>query len=164
MKKKFVIQKEGSREGLIAAVAGYIRSWPEGGKPGLIEIGVLKRERTSQQNRALFGHAYPIIMEDTGHEVNEVHEIMCGYFFGTRVVNGLGQTKKKPIRTTTRDPDGNRDVMKTDEFVKFFDFVQHKAAEFGILVPDPDPDWREHMAEQAAKEKAAEEKTKQVEK
>ena len=159
-KQKYVIQKElQGREGVISAISGYIRNLPEG-IAFLVEIGRLKRERSNQQNKALFGHAYPIIMEVTGHDVNEIHDIMCGSFWGWKTIKVLGYTKQIPIRSTTKKEQGGRDVIKVDIFIKFFDFVQHKAAEYGILIPDPDPNWRRHMAEEAAKEKAKLEKEK----
>jgi hypothetical protein len=154
MDKQFVIQPHCSREGLFAAVRGYINSLPDD-KPWLIEIGKLKKRRTDRQNRALWACAYAVIAEETGNDPEDLHQYFCGEFFGWDEYDVMGQLRKRPRRSTTKDGDGEKDVIPTEEFVKFFDFIQYRAAEVGIFVPDPDPNWRKEMKEQSDKEKEA---------
>jgi len=61
----------------------------------------------------------------------------------------MGSTKRKPIRTTTKDEEGYTDRIDTAKLVEFYDFVQmYTAKQTGIAVPDPDPDWKERMLEE----------------
>jgi hypothetical protein len=59
---------------------------------------------------------------------------MCEKFFGTKEI--LGSTK--PIRTTTTDESGKRDVIPMDKFQEFYAMAQRIGAELGVYVPDPD--------------------------
>ena len=110
-----------------------------------VEIKEARPERTDSQLGALFGVAYDVIMEATGlqgdAEKKQLHRDMCGDFFGW-ADGGLGRAK--PKRTTTTNEHGDRDVIDTQTMAAFYDFIQRKAAEFGIDVPAPDPLWHEH--------------------
>jgi hypothetical protein len=101
-----------------------------------------KATRSGEQNNYLFGVCYPPIAEAMGYDVESIHEYMCGRHFGwkdSRVPktpqnpNGLASV---PIRSTTRDADGKRDVLKKPEFSKFVDTVQRIAAQAGVFIPD----------------------------
>lgn len=107
-----------------------------------VEVKPHKQTRSSDQNAALFGLAYKTIREQTGNDIAELHQWACGEFFGWTEYEVMGQRKKRPMRTTTTDEAGKRKVMSKTEFAEFFGFVQMKAAEFGIFIPDPDPNWR----------------------
>lgn len=109
------------------------------------EIGVAryKKPRTNPQNAALFGVAYPPLMEHIGlrgeKEREELHELLCGEYFGWVRYEILGKVKQRPRRTTTRDEKGKRDVLPWDGFGEFYAFVQQRGAEAGVFIPDPDP-------------------------
>ena len=107
-----------------------------------IEIKELRKERSLRQNSALFGVAYPIIMAATGlqgdADMAQLHRDFCGDFFGW-TDGPLGH--RKPIRTTTTNERGERELIDAATMAQFYAFVQRKAAEFGIDVPDPDPLW-----------------------
>lgn len=113
-----------------------------------IEIKELRKERTLNQNAAMFGVAYAAIMEATGlqgdAEQRQLHSDFCGEFFGW-AEGPLGQ--RRPVRTTTSNERGERDVIDTATMADFYVFVQRRAAEYGIDVPDPDP---LHCAREAA--------------
>lgn len=110
-----------------------------------ITICEARQERSDPQNHALWGVAYPPIMEHMGlrgeREKEELHEFWCGAYFGWTVYEIMGQQKKRPRRTTTTDEQGHRQVMSTVEFMEFYAFIQQKSAEYGVDVPDPDPEW-----------------------
>lgn len=153
--KKFVIQPDKARARSIERIVNYMRSLPLD-KPFEALIGELVREYTDRQRKALFGHAYKIIMEDTGNDKDDLHNHFCGEFFGWRDMTIMGSPNIKPRRTTTKDEDGHRDKISTDEFVKFFDAVVRQAAQFhNIVIPDPNPEWRRNMKIQIEKERAA---------
>lgn len=102
-----------------------------------VEVGSYKKKRSNEQNAALFGVAYKDIREATGNEVDDLHTMFCGEFFGWVECEVLGKRKMKPRRTTTTNEAGKRDVISTTEFMDFYEEVQRIAAEFGIYVRSP---------------------------
>lgn len=129
------------------------------GKDLEVIVRAKKRERSDAQNHALFGVLYPPFMDFIGlsgaEEKDELHESLCGDFWGWTFHDVRGHKKRKPKRTTTRNEQGKRDVISVSLFMEFHDFVQREAAKMGCLLPDPDPFWYEKAREEQAKEKAA---------
>jgi hypothetical protein len=115
-----------------------------------VEVRIQKyvKRRTLEQSSALFGLAYKIMSEETGMRPNDLHTHFCGEYFGWLEVEIMGKTFRRPVRTTTTDEDGNRDIASTVVFSGLFEFVQQQAAELGIFIPDPDPNWRVNRAKQ----------------
>lgn len=111
-----------------------------------VVIEPVQIERTLQQNRYLNGIAYKMIGEVTGYERAEIHEYFLGLFFGWRQKkvprkpsNPRG-LESVPVRTTTTDETGKRQVLSTEDFWKYVEFLQRFAAErLHIVIPDPDP-------------------------
>ena len=140
---KFFLYADSSRERIKANAVAFIDRLPEN-KPFVLTIEPLKRERTSSQNAGLFAAGYPPLMEFMGlqgdAEKKELHRHFCGEFFGWVDMPG---GFRKPLRTTTTNEHGKRDVVPWDTFTGFYAFVQRQAAELGVYVPDPDPLWRE---------------------
>ena len=103
-------------------------------------------DRTIQQNRYLNGVAYKMIGEVTGYERAEIHEYFLGLFFGWRdkkvprkPSNPKG-LESIPVRTTTTDETGKRQVLSTEDFWRYVEFLQRFAAEkLHMVIPDPDP-------------------------
>lgn len=113
-------------------------------KDWAVTIGLVKKERSSQQNKALWGCAYEHIRKKTGNDKDSLHEMFCGEYFGWEVKEVMGLKKKYPKRTTTHGYDGKRDVITTLQLQDFYAFIQQRAAEYSVDVPDPDPMWWEH--------------------
>ena len=104
-----------------------------------IEICRYRKRRTDNQNRCLWGLAYSVLLNETGQEPEDWHEYFCGEFFGWEEKTIFGRKYSKPIRTTTTDEDGKRNVISTELFSQFYGFIQYRCAQNGILIPDPDP-------------------------
>ena len=115
------------------------------GKDITLTVSEVKRERTSKQLHALFGVAYKSLMDQMGlrgaAEKDELHSTFCGEFFGWRTDVILGVARKVPVRTTTTDENGNRDVISSRGQLELYSFIQQKSAEYGYTVPDPDREW-----------------------
>ena len=144
---RFCLNVDKHRDQILANLHAFLDKLPID-KPWCIEIEPLRKERTIKQNKALFGLAYVELEEQTGSDKNDLHWAFCGEFFGWVDVNVMGKTKRMPARTTTTGYDGKHDVVPTEIFAKFYDFIQRRAAENGFYVSDPDPMWRINRAEE----------------
>jgi hypothetical protein len=110
-----------------------------------VTIGLVKKERSDLQNRALWGCAYKTLREATGNDPEDLHTYFCGEYFSWVEYEVMGQKRKRPFRTTTRDENGKRDVISTIHLQDFYGFIQQRSAEtVGVYVPDPDPMWFAH--------------------
>lgn len=151
MSQTFVLDGDVRRSNLIQFLMRLPFVLNQRTKAWKVVISEYRPQRSDEQNGALFGVAYPPLMEHMGlrgdKEKEELHELMCGMYFGWVTYTMLGQTKKRPRRTTTTDEFGSRDVLNKLDFASFYDFVQQKGAENGVFIPDPDPMWRRNLAE-----------------
>jgi hypothetical protein len=57
---------------------------------------------------------------------------MLGECFGWETVEGFGRKRLKPLKRSAK--------LGTQEFSDFVAFIQRRAAELGIFVPDPEGD------------------------
>lgn len=139
--KKFVLQGDWF-DRIRSNAIDYIRSLPAD-KPVRIEIVAHKNTRSLAQNNTLFGVMYPVLADFIGlsgkREIEELHEYLCGEYFGWHEYEIMGKRKQRPVRTTTTDEQGKKGVLTTTEFMDFLAFVQRTAAEQGCNLPDPDP-------------------------
>jgi hypothetical protein len=106
-----------------------------------VSCGPWKPTRSNEQNALLFGVVYPPIAEAMGYDVADIHEFMCGTHFGwvdrkvPKTPRNPEGVESRPFRTTTRDENGKRNVLKKDQFSKFIDTVERMAAKAGVFVP-----------------------------
>lgn len=119
----------------------------EPGKPVNVKLSIARPERTPPQLKYLWGVAIKMLAEHGGYEPEDVHEYLCGSFWGWKPKRMPGgRSEDVPIRTTTVDADGNRDVIDGDEFWRYVEFVQRVGARAGVFIPDPDPSYRRKSA------------------
>ena len=133
------------REGAIASLARQLARF----LPGVaLEVRVRRRtrKRSDLQNRALWGVAYEALRQQTGNDKDDLHLFFCGDFFGWATYELMGEKRKRPRRTTTRDEEGKHDPIDVGLMADFYDHIQRRAAENGYDVPDPDPLWWEKVA------------------
>lgn len=122
-----------------------------------IRCAVLRNERSEQQNKYLWSVPYELLSKYTGFEKDDLHEFFCGKFFGwkdkkvPRTPRSQEGYVSVPVRTTTRDENGDRDVLGWEQFDDFVGYIQRYAAEkCSMVIPDPDKNWREHARQKAA--------------
>jgi hypothetical protein len=127
----FIFAKDASRDRMLKTLVGHIELLPHD-KAWEVLVRPFRKTRSNLQNRALWGIAYKLLSEHTGHEPDELHEYFLGEFGGWEVKDFFGQKKRVPkIRSHN---------MKTLEFSDFYAFIQRRAAEtVGVYIPDPDP-------------------------
>jgi hypothetical protein len=151
---KFVLPKGRSPRELENAHIALSRLDPS--VPWSITAEPVKNARSQSQNAYLWAVPYRLISEATGYEVEEVHEYMLGRFFGwkdkkvPKTPRNPEGVESVPVRTTTTDEHGKRSVLSVDVFSEYVAFIQRFGAmKLGLVIPDPDPMFREHQ-EQAA--------------
>ena len=112
-----------------------------------------KKERTVKQRSSLFGVAYASLMAQMGlrgqADKDALHRDFCGDYFGWVETKACGSFNRRPLRTTTTDENGNRDVIDTKRQLDFYAFIQQTAAGYGYDVPDPDPEWHRKAEREA---------------
>lgn len=94
-----------------------------------VTVGLYRKRRSDQQNRYLWGVAYKTLQDATGQEAQDWHEYMLGEHFGWEEYEMFGKRKIRPKQRSSK--------LTTMEFMDFVDFIQRRAAEHGIYIPDP---------------------------
>ncbi|HBG40220.1 MAG TPA: hypothetical protein DDW85_02250 [Porphyromonadaceae bacterium] len=107
----------------------------------LLDIKLVRRPRTLDQNGWLWGCVYPLLLDaliDAGWEftsVEQVHEFFKSQMTIDKVINKhTGEIIEFPASTATMD---------TVTFSSYIENLREYAKEFlNIEIPDPDPNWR----------------------
>ena len=105
-----------------------------------VECKPWRKSRSNDQN-ALLWAMYAPIAEHMGYDAEDVHEWMCGRFWGWKDVRVPRSPRNPdgfasvPVRTTTRNADGRREVLDAKTFGMFVDMVDRIAAQAGIYIP-----------------------------
>jgi hypothetical protein len=155
MEQSFILPKLLSRAGMIAKIGRFMALLSQE-KAWRIKIEEAKSTRSTQQCRYLNGVAYKIIGDAIGYERDDVSEFLCGAYWGWKekrvpkkpsCPNGI---ESVPVRTTTTDENGHRDVLTWEQFSDYVAYVQRFAASKGIFVPDPDPNYQAAEQQEAA--------------
>jgi hypothetical protein len=150
MTQKYTLNANGPERGQVLANAhAFIDRLPLD-KAWVIEVSPFVNKRSKKQRGSLFGVAYKAIMEATGlqgaQDKKDLHQFFCEEYFG--FVEATGISPRRPKRTTTKNAQGDRDEISTVDALDMYAFIQRRAAENGIDVPDPDPMYaqRERLA------------------
>lgn len=152
MSQRFILHANDDGRALVKSnLHAFIDRLPDG-KAWECVIDRHVKKRSPKQRKALFAAAYGPIMDFMGlrgeDDKKELHRFFCCEYFGSRI-DQLG--RRMPLRTTTRNEQGEREEISMDVAFDMYEFIQQRAAEQGIDVPNPDPLWREN----AEREKAA---------
>ena len=91
--------------------------------------------RSLEQNAYLWGCVYETILnegglKELGWRNEDVHEYFLGEHFGWETLDGLDRRRMKPLNRSSK--------LSKMEFVDYVAFIQQKAAEMGIVIPDPE--------------------------
>ena len=99
-----------------------------------VTVSEHKQRRSEQQSRYLWGVVYPAVLEGGGESLagwtaDDLHEYFLGEHFGWETLEGMGRKRLRPLRRSSK--------LTKMEFSDYVAFIQRKAAEFGVYVPDP---------------------------
>lgn len=142
----FIIRPEGdpSREPVLANVRRALELLPKNRAIAVTFVRHSER-RSLDQNAALWAVAYATIGKTLGYDrddLEKLHEQLLCEHFGEKESNLMGIMVKVPHQRSSK--------LSKIEFAGFYDYVQRRAAEFGVFVPDPDPLWKENRQQEAA--------------
>jgi hypothetical protein len=103
-------------------------------KAWAVKVKEHKPKRSDNQNRYLWGVVYATILKDGGEALagwsaEDLHEYFLGEHFGWETLEGFGKKRIRPIRRSSK--------LNKIEFMDYVAFIQQRAAELGIYVPDP---------------------------
>lgn len=110
-----------------------------------LEVSVKRKVKTRspEASNYLWGVCYPIMANASGYEKEELHVAMCRKWFGSKVIEVMGEKFTIPVRTTTLNENGDREVLGAGDFWDFTDFVIREAAMwYDVTIPPPDPELR----------------------
>lgn len=95
-----------------------------------VVVEMERNTRSDQQNRYLWGVAYPAILKHLpGWDADDVHEFCLGEWSGWELMEGLGRRRLRPVRRSSK--------LSTVEFMDFVEHIQRTMSEKGIDVPSP---------------------------
>lgn len=125
-------------------------------KPWELIVRPFKRQRTNPQNAYERGVCCVLLSKAVGYEPDEIHDFLCGTYWGWKQVacpktpNNPRGIKDVPIRTTTTNENGDRDVLNKQDYWDFVEFIQRFGAQRGVMIPDPDPEYATRNERRAA--------------
>lgn len=125
-----IILPKGGAEVTKARLIAMIQSL-DPAKAWEVTIQLFHRKRSDQQNRYLWGVAYATLAKCTGQPAEDWHEYMLGEHFGWEEASFFGRKKIRPR--------GRSSKLSTVEFAEYVAFIQQRAAENGVWIPDPEP-------------------------
>jgi hypothetical protein len=114
--------------------AAFIQSLPVD-RAWRVVVEPYKAKRSDSQNRYLWGVVYPTILKAgnlDGWHAEDLHEYFLGEHFGWETLDGMGRKRVKPLKRSAR--------LSKQEFSEYVAFIQQRAAEMAIFIPDPEGD------------------------
>ena len=118
----------------IATAISVMVRWLDPGKSWKVTLEEFKPRRSDSQNAFLWGVVYPSILEGGGEALagwqkDDLHEFMLGEHFGWETLSLGGKTVHKPVRRSSR--------LNKQDFSDYLEFLSRRAAELGIVIPEP---------------------------
>ena len=91
-------------------------------------------QRSTSQNAYIWGVCYETILEhglrEQGWTAGDLHDYFLGEHFGWETLEAFGRRRMRPIKRSSG-------LSKT-EFTDYIAFIQRKAADLGVYIPDPE--------------------------
>ena len=136
--QRFVLRSNDTTRVNVLANAQRFLAELSASKSWRVEVCEHRERRSDAQNRYLWGVCYAELHRATGQEAEDWHEYMLGECYGWETVEMMGRKKLRPMRRSSK--------MDRKEFAEYVEFIQRRAAEHGIFIPDPDPFYADQMA------------------
>jgi len=136
--QRVIIRRGANRSTQIETVLRFLRAQPADTEMR-VTIELHREPRSSEANAYHWGVVVKMLADHTGYAPGDVHEWLCGEYWGWRVRKLPGGRRvSEPVRTTTHGEDGRRAVLGKAEFAAFVEHCQALGAQAGVLIPGPD--------------------------
>lgn len=115
-----------------------------------------RRTRSNPQNAYERGVCCVLLAKAVGYEPDDIHDYLLGRYFGwkqqkcPKTPSNPRGVRDVPVRTTTTNEYGERDVLDKQRYWDFVEFIQRFGAEHGVYIPDPDPEYATRHQRKAA--------------
>ena len=131
MSQTFILHANDSgRARVLANLVEFVKRLPDT-KAWKLEVAQYAKRRSDQQNRYLWGGVYKAFQAALpGWDTEDIHDYLLGEHFGWERIEGMGRTKLKPIKRSSK--------LTKQEFAEYVDFCIRKGAEHGIYVAPPE--------------------------
>lgn len=132
------------RGGKVHIAASKQRARWKDGTPLTITVEKKRATRSLDQNAWYWGVILKLLSEHTGYTVDEMHEYCRERFNPKRLIvqNAVGEVidERRIGQTTTK--------LNKITFGEYCEQIREwAAADLGVVIPDPDPNWREPVPE-----------------
>jgi hypothetical protein len=130
---KRIIPKNSKPEDILRAVSVLVRDLTPD-KAWSVTIEEVKPRRSDAQNAFLWAVVYPSLLEGSnglldGWKAPDLHEYFLGEMWGWETLEGFGRKRMRPIRRSS--------TMTKTEFSDYIAFIEQKALDMGIAIPEP---------------------------
>lgn len=112
-----------------AKLIAFLDRLPAGKNRWRVTVEKYRKRRSNEQNAYLWGVAYKLLEDATGQRKEDWHDYMLGEWGGWEETSLFDKKRMKPIRRSSK--------LSTGEFSDFVMFIQQRAAEHGLYIPDP---------------------------
>lgn len=130
---KRIIPKGTQKADVVRAINTMIRDL-DPAKSWQISIDEVKPRRSLNQNSFLWGVVYPSLLEGGGEALEgwsalDLHNFFLMEMWGTETLTAFGKTWTRPARRSS--------TMNKQEFSDFIGYIEQRAADMGIIIPEP---------------------------
>ncbi|MDI9407628.1 MAG: hypothetical protein QM523_00105 [Candidatus Pacebacteria bacterium] len=99
-----------------------------------VTVEEVKPRRSDAQNAFLWAVVYPSFLEGGGEALKgfratDLHEWFLGDMWGWETLEGFGRKRMRPVRRSS--------TMTKQEFSDYIAFIEQKALDMGIVIPEP---------------------------
>jgi hypothetical protein len=131
MRQTITLPIGSNRANVIERIGRYLSVLPKE-QAYVVKVEAYKPRRSDQQNRYLWGVVYETILKTgqlDGWHAEDLHEYFLGECFGWETLEGMGRKRMRPLKRSSK--------LSTNEFSDYVAFIQQRAAEMGVYIPDP---------------------------
>ena len=124
---EYKLAKGMSRDGFkdMIDTLDYNRDWR-------IKVVQWREKRSNAQLAYFYAVIVHPVCEETGNEVQDIHDFICGEYWGWEERKIMGQVKKKPIRTLT-----SPEPATVEEMVNLCEWAIMRFSHEGIVLEPP---------------------------
>lgn len=99
-----------------------------------VTVDHYKKARSLGSNNYYWGFVVTPMSEHCGYSPDEMHEELLGSFFGWKEKSFVGNTRRYPKRSTTRDENGEKKLISGELMQAYIHHCEALAARMGVTL------------------------------